>query len=211
MPLSNPELWQRIADYPMPRSLRFRGLKTPAPDFEGQLVQDLSISPLDAARLVREYKKFLYLKAIDGGLLAPPPDLDEVWHLHIDSADGAWDSFCRTVIGAPLEHRTRLPRATAKAAYARLIALYEGEFGARPSDIRPSPTDLLQYRIGLAVIFMGIVIAFGGHLAMMGAQLLGHEPPFSWIPYTFFGGLGVTLAGFLISRGTRVARISDCG
>jgi hypothetical protein len=210
MPLSNPELWSRVADYPMPRPVYFRGQHTPAPDFESQIAQELSVSPLDAARLVREYRKFLYLKAIDGGLLSPPPDLDEVWHRHIDSAQGGWESFCRDAIGKPLIHRRRLSSAESRAAYARAVTLYEREFGWRPPDIWPSPGDAARYRLGVAIGRTGWVIFFVGFFSTLAVSMAGGEPN-GWVLITLCGGMALVVVGATLADGAQVARTSDCG
>lgn len=172
---------------------------------------DMDVSANDARRLVQEYRKFLYLKALDGGVLSPPPDLDEVWHKHIESPDGDWAAFCRTVIGKPLEHRTGLSRAEARAARESALALYVQEFGTPSMDIWPGPAENLRYGVGMAIFLCGVLLCAGGHLAMFAAIMLGFKPTFFWIPYTFLGGIGIAAVGALLGRGARVARLSNCG
>ena len=143
--------------------------------------------------------------------MSPPRILDEVWHKHIDSQEGDWAVYCRTVIGKPIEHRTGLSPSEAQAARSRVNELYEREFGAPHRDIWPGPAEKRRHALAGAIIICGVLLAFGGHLTMAAVILLGFQPTVFWIPYTFFGGIGITVLGFLIGLGTQVPRTSNCG
>jgi hypothetical protein len=211
MPVSDPELWDRIQRFQMPQPAKAKWWQTEESDFESMLVRDMELSPANAGRLVQEYRKFLYLKALDGSLLSPPADVDEVWHKHIAILNGAWGGFCQTVIGKPLEHRTGLSRSEAKAASARALLLYKKEFGRPPTDIWPGPAANRRYIIGSAIAACGVVIAAGGHLSMFAVIMLGYQPTVFWIPYTFMGGIAITIFGILVGQGTRIKRSPKCG
>lgn len=212
MPVSDIELWDKIQGYSMPRpTSRTRWFQAEVGDFESLLERDMNVSADDAKRLVQEYRKFLYLKALDGGLLTPPPDLDEVWHKHIECPNAAWDEFCRTVVGKPLEHRKGLSSEQARKAYDRALALYETQFGSRPTDIWPGPRENQRHRIGLALVVVGLALVFGGHLTFFAAAALGYPQIGTyWVFYTFFGGIGLFFLGAFFGNGTRVNR-SNCG
>lgn len=210
MPLSDPALWRRIEGAALvpPPSGPWTGALADG-EFRALLVREMDVSAEDAARLVAEYRRFLYLKALDGGLLSPPPDLDEVWHRHLDWPEGAWDRFCQTAVGRPLLHTRGLDKSRARAAHFDLLALYHREFGPPPADIWPGPAELRRDRLaslvfvgGLAAIFAGVPAA----LALLDAALA--RPVMGGL---FLAGVFLIVLSQQIGRGTRVERHAGCG
>ena len=41
--------------------------------------------------------------------------------------------------------------------------------------------------------------------------MLGYQPTVFWIPYTFMGGIAITIFGILVGQGTRIKRSPKCG
>lgn len=127
---SNPDLWLRVRTAPLP--VTRDGL-----DFAETLakVRDMPLS--EARDLVSEYRRFLYLDALDETASVPSVALHMAWQLHRQSPDYA--AFCAEVLGAaaPLGDAARnLGSAT---AYRATRAAYRREFGERPpADIWPS-------------------------------------------------------------------------
>lgn len=57
-----------------------------------------------AEELFGEMKKFLYLCATNDGAMAPPEDIDEIWHNFI-LFTGDYADFCKQVVGIFLHHQ----------------------------------------------------------------------------------------------------------
>ena len=141
MPLTDPDLWLQIAGHGLPyRTEQDDDAHPPrqCSRFEHNLRKAGDWTEAATWLLVEEYRRFLYLKALDGGDLTPPQCLDEVWHLHLTIDPDNMAALCRT-IGRPILHRTGLSDAEALAAYERALALYQREFdGLRPGAVWPS-------------------------------------------------------------------------
>lgn len=56
------------------------------------------------ARVIREYKRFLYLGATQGPV-TPSEVVDEAWHLHMIYTESYWTRLCGEVLGKPFHHR----------------------------------------------------------------------------------------------------------
>lgn len=221
MPITNPELWRAISRYEFPSrvALTFRRSDATSSTFEKDLEASLDVTAESASRMVKEYRRFLYLKAIDGGVLTPPKHVDDVWHAHINLPDGAWDDFCSDVVGKKVEHRIDLSSKQTVAAYERTVALYRDEFeGLPPADIWPGRAARARSELGLFLVIVGVVVAFGGHFLQAAVNLLPSAFPsmlatgeLFWIPYTFWGGFALIVAGVAVSHGTEVPHRARCG
>jgi hypothetical protein len=142
--LSRPELWERILLAKLPVTTLPGTLfsTTKYTSFEKQLATKHDLTDESARRLKEEYRRFLYLKVVDGGVLTPSEWVDRAWHQHLETEGGAWDEYCKEALQSKLEHKTGLPSAEAKASYARALDLYRREFKEEPPpDIWPSLAD----------------------------------------------------------------------
>jgi len=95
-----------------------------------------------AGRVVREYKRFLFLTAAAGHPVTPPEEVDQAWHLHMVYTRSYWDRLCGEVLGRPLHHDPTQGGAAEGAKfhdwYARTLESYLYHFGeAPPPDIWP--------------------------------------------------------------------------
>jgi hypothetical protein len=139
MPITEPVLWERIRSHPLPwREEMDRGVQPNRRcwSFEDNLRKDGDWTDASARRIVEEYRKFLYLKALDGGVLTPPMAIDAAWHLHL-GFPAEYAAFCTEGLGRDLVHHEGLTRRQRLAAYRRLLELYDAQFEFRPSDIWP--------------------------------------------------------------------------
>jgi hypothetical protein len=121
--LSNPELWNRICEAPLPST-------RDGSDFARALA-NLNDMPLSDAREVeREYRRFLYLAASSDAPRVPPLQVRQAWELHASSPE--YPAFCAGVMGRalPIEDSTRM--LGANRAYLRTRADYMREFGQKP-------------------------------------------------------------------------------
>ena len=123
--MQNPDLWNRIATYPLPADSGGRS-------FEEQLRADQKIRPETARRGIEEYRRFLYLSALNEGRTVPSKAVDAVWHLHLSHTRDYWDRFVPEVLeGRPIHHTPGTPTGH-RADYTRTQSRYLAEFGQLP-------------------------------------------------------------------------------
>jgi hypothetical protein len=128
-------LWQAISDFELDEP------DAPFP-FTARLARDHLWTEDHAARVVREYRCFLYLAAISDEMVTPSPDVDEAWHLHLAYTKSYWERLCRDILGRPLHHEPTEGGAEQRGhfmtCYQRTLDLYREVFGPiAPSDIWP--------------------------------------------------------------------------
>ncbi len=95
-------------------------------------------------RVIREYKRFVYLTMTTGHPCSPSEAVDEAWHLHLCYTHSYWTRLVGEVLPRPLHHNpTKGGRAEDTKhvdLYRRTLETYEREFGeAPPADIWPTP------------------------------------------------------------------------
>lgn len=135
MPLSDPALWSRL------EALSF-GPNDGAFGFVDRLARDNGWRKLFAARVVEEYRRFLYLCGVAGQPVTPSDEVDQAWHLHLTCTRSYWDDLCGDVLGRPLHHEPTRggpdQRRKYDAQYRATLELYVRQFGeAPPVDIWP--------------------------------------------------------------------------
>ncbi|MFO1088915.1 MAG: hypothetical protein U1E46_04965 [Hyphomicrobiales bacterium] len=205
--LSRPALWAAIRDADLPGATR----KTWSTDASLQewLYVAHNLTEESARRLEQEYRRFLYLKAVDGGLLAPSRLVDQAWHFHLGSEDNGWSRFCRDVLsGQHLEHRTGLSPEEAQSLYVRTLDLYRQEFGEEPPrDIWPTDVDKRAAGRAYGLANVGIIVFLSG-------SLLGASGIALWTGGALFlAGICILVAASRISVGIDLPRNqnSNCG
>jgi hypothetical protein len=114
--------------------------------FHDRLAREQGWHPSHAARVIVEYKRFLYLCATERLPMSPSYAVDQAWHLHLTYTRSYWERLCRDVLPAPLHHDPSLGGRQEQAKfdqwYERTLAAYRQAFGAEPpADIWP-PTHL---------------------------------------------------------------------
>lgn len=134
-PADTDPLYARIRAFPMDE-------RPVAYGFLDRLARDNAWSRPYAARVIDEYKKFLYLCATAGVPMTPSREVDEAWHLHLLYTRSYWERLCKQVLGRPLHHHPTqggaAERAKFHAWYERTLAAYRAAFGAEPpADIWP--------------------------------------------------------------------------
>jgi hypothetical protein len=111
--------------------------------FEVELARRNGWSAGYAARVVREYRRFLYVAAISGYEVTPSQPVDEAWHLHLEDERHYRVELCGRILRRSLDHRPGTGSAADKARfaaqYAATLALYRETFGNPPADIWPQP------------------------------------------------------------------------
>lgn len=110
--------------------------------FTRRLARENGWSPDFAARVVEEYRRFLFLAMRAGHPVTPSDEVDQAWHLHLVYTRSYWDELCGEVLGRPLHHG---PTRGGKSEdtkyhswYEKTLVSYERVFGsAPPADIWP--------------------------------------------------------------------------
>ncbi len=218
--LSRPELWASIRDAKLPCAI-VPETSLSQSNFLGfiALLQDThNLTEESARRLEHEYRRFLYLKAVDGGLLAPSKRVDQAWHLHLESYGDAWDRFCREVLpGQQLEHRTGLSPDEAESAAARTRDLYRKEFDEEPPhDIWPGDAEKRRGKRARQLAAWGVPLAILGCFLITtndGGSLTGISLAIArgLGAVLFLGGILMATIAAVLYRGTDLTQASNCG
>ena len=94
----NRELWDRLEAF-----------EPDHPDsefsFSMRLARDNGWNHEFAKRVIKEYKRFLFLCAEAGHPVTPSEEVDEAWHLHLCYTRSYWNDLCRDIIGKPIHHQ----------------------------------------------------------------------------------------------------------
>ncbi|TFL18648.1 glycine-rich domain-containing protein [Jannaschia formosa] len=123
--MRNRPLWDAIRAHPLPAGAA-------GASFAEQLAREHRISLTTAFRGIEEYRRFIYLAALDEGRSVPSRAVDAVWHLHLTHTRDYWTRFVPGALGGrPVHHQPGTP-AGHGGDYADTIRRYEREFGEAP-------------------------------------------------------------------------------
>ncbi|MEM0968845.1 MAG: hypothetical protein AAGJ31_05815 [Verrucomicrobiota bacterium] len=111
--------------------------------FSQRLARENGWSLAYTARVLKEYKRFLYLCSTSDVMLTPSDQVDQAWHLHLCYTDHYWNVLCQGILGKPLHHGpTRGGSQEHRkyvGCYEQTLAVYRDIYEADPpSDIWPS-------------------------------------------------------------------------
>ena len=70
--------------------------------FAARLARDNGWSAGFAARVVTEYRRFVFLAVAVGHPVSPSDQVDQVWHLHLLYTESYWIRLCKGTLGTPL-------------------------------------------------------------------------------------------------------------
>jgi len=95
-----------------------------------------------ALRVIREYKRFVYLAMRAGHPVTPSDEVDQAWHLHLCYTESYWTEMCGQVLGRPFHHGPTKGGGAENAKfhdwYGKTLESYERLFGETPpADIWP--------------------------------------------------------------------------
>lgn len=132
-------LWERI------EAFAIDGDGQPAWPFVARLAHENRWSQAFAERVIREYKRYVFLCLTAGQPMCPSEHVDQAWHLHLTYTRSYWTRFCKETLGQPLHHEPTQggPAEQTKhhAMYSATLQAYREAFGTdAPSDIW-SPLD----------------------------------------------------------------------
>jgi hypothetical protein len=119
------------------------GAKLP---YTSRLAREQAWTHAYAARVIREYKRFLILAMGAGHPVSPSEDVDQAWHLHLVYTRSYWQGLCRGILGQDLHHEPTSGGSAESAKfddwYARTLESYRRIFQEEPpSGIWPAAED----------------------------------------------------------------------
>lgn len=171
-------VWQRLRGHEP-------GSSDAALPFTLRLAQENGWSPVKAARVVEEYRRFCFLAVTAGHPVTPSDAVDQAWHLHLLYTRDYWHRFCPDILGRPLHHGPTQGGPAEQhrffAQYADTLLAYERAFGGPPpADLWPdahrrlrrdSSARRVHSREALVVPYRWAALAAGATLMMLGAML----------------------------------------
>ncbi|WP_095588815.1 glycine-rich domain-containing protein [Actibacterium ureilyticum] len=170
--MRDPELMSRLQEH------RF-GAEAHTQSFASRLAAQELWDPDYAARVVQEYKRFLYLSQVSEKPVTPSVAVDAAWHLHLAMTRDYWQVLCKQVLRNDLHHDaadTGEDSARMADQYAATRRLYAQEFGAvAPTDIWPIPGQTRgAARATRPLFIVGAATGIAGAGALFaGASVLG--------------------------------------
>ena len=150
--MKDKDLWERLRAYDFPLSGGRGSLRD-------HLAQKTKLGSSKAPHVIEEYRRFLYLAATSGEVLAPSPLIDRVWDTHIEDTRAYLEDFSGKVMGRVIHHSPGRTKAADDPAYRRTLELYAREFEEEPfARVWPSQAWLQgENRRGLA-IFAALIL-----------------------------------------------------
>ena len=135
-------LWESLKTFDFDAAAGSPGSDPPLRSFSRRLAGEQGWSPAFTARVLEEYRRFLFLTAVAGEAVCPSEEVDAAWHLHLIFTRSYWDGLCGKVLGRPLHHNASAggPAEGAKhrGMYRRTLRAYREWFGGDPpADIWP--------------------------------------------------------------------------
>ncbi len=124
------DLRRRIEDFSLD------GPGSPDLPFAARLAREHGWNLSFACRVIREYKRFVYLAMTAGRPVCPSEQVDAAWHLHLTYTRSYWKRFCGEVLGQPLHHEPTKggqdEAAKHRTMYEGTLAAYREAFGEEP-------------------------------------------------------------------------------
>ncbi len=99
-PDSSPEkdrLYQRV------QAFQFDDREAAFP-FHARLARENGWSEGYTARVISEYRRFVFLALAAGHPVTPSDQVDQAWHLHLLYTNSYWNRFCGETLGRRLHH-----------------------------------------------------------------------------------------------------------
>lgn len=131
------ELWSKVGKFTFDE-------KGATLTFSHKLSQQQDWSATFTARVIEEYRRFIFLCCISPTGASPSKAVDEAWHLHLTYTKSYWIDFCKNTLGKDIHHNPSKgsdeENHKHEEWYKETLALYETVFGSLPpGDIWPPP------------------------------------------------------------------------
>lgn len=126
---SDSDLLQRIKEFDID------GTEAALP-FGARLASERGWSRPYADRVIREYKRYVYLCMMSDTPVCPSEDVDAAWHLHLTYTRSYWTRFCGEVLGRKLHHE---PTKGGPVEAEKHLDMYSATFAAYRAAFREEP------------------------------------------------------------------------
>jgi hypothetical protein len=203
-----PELEQRPFDQDLWARLETMEIDPPGATtrFHHRLKQYNKWTDEFAARVTKEYRRFLYLAARAGHPVTPSDTVDQAWHLHLIYTRHYWQELCGEILGLQLHHEPSAGGTVEsnkfERQYEQTIESYKATFGeAPPADIWPVREPAKPGALGKKLLLAG------GTLVMMAIALKVANIPLL-IFVAILGILGILIYSY---AGTATRNRAKCG
>lgn len=168
--MNNPSLWERLEAFEI-------GNAQAQLTFAKRLARENRWSLDYSNRVIREYKRFLYLMVEAGHHVTPSEAVDQAWHLHLAYTRSYWQELCRDLLGRELHHGPTEGGEAEGAKYAdwyqRTLDSYEAQFGeAPPQDIWPPVSERFDSRLQWVDLNRKFVLPKPGKTALTASGVL---------------------------------------
>jgi hypothetical protein len=110
--------------------------------FSARLARENGWSRAYTARVITEYRRFVFLAFAAGHPVSPSDQVDQAWHLHLLYTRSYWQEFCGETLGMPFHHQPTEGGAEERVKfaewYAQTLESYRAFFDQKPpEDIWP--------------------------------------------------------------------------
>ena len=147
--------------------------------FSARLARENGWTADYTARVIEEYKKFIFLCCVSPNGVTPSDAVDQAWHLHLTYTKSYWVDLCKNTLGKEIHHNPTKGGDQEAAKfddyYTDSFKLYQDSFGTEsPADIWPDNqkrfSDINYQRVNLethglvkrwvftALKFLGVLI-----------------------------------------------------
>jgi hypothetical protein len=201
-------LWEKIREFP---------LNEPgaAITFSDKLQEQQKWTASYTARVIEEYRRFIFLCCIAPKGASPSKAVDEAWHLHLTYTKSYWIDLCKNTLGKDIHHHPSKGGTAENHKhtewYKDTLELYKEVFGySAPTDIWPDhglsliPEPTITVKASIYAIAAGVVLAPFVFIFLFN----GHDNPFSlssgqflWF-YPFFA-VTLMIAFYVVGRQER--------
>jgi hypothetical protein len=227
---ATPELERRPFDQDL--WARLETMEIDPPDtttrFQHRLKQYNKWTDEFAARVTKEYRRFLYLAARAGHPVTPSDTVDQAWHLHLIYTRHYWQELCDKILGLQLHHEPSAGGTVEsnkfERQYGQTIESYKAAFGeAPPADIwpvrKPAKLGALGKKflvaggtvVGMAIALKAANIPLVILVAIAGIIAYSHVATAALKPGKRGGGCGAAGCGAAGSGGHAAAAAGSCG
>jgi hypothetical protein len=174
---ATPELERRPFDQDLWERLETMEIDPPdaTTRFHHRLKQYNAWTDAFAARVIKEYRRFLYLAARAGHPVTPSDTVDQAWHLHLIYTRHYWQELCDKILGLQLHHEPSaggtVDSNKFEHQYEQTIESYKAIFGeAPPADIWPVREPAKRGALGKKLLIAGGTV-IGLAIALKAANL----------------------------------------
>ena len=128
------------------------------------LLRKSTLGQSRAKRALDEYRRFLYLAALEGAKVAPPPLIQAIWRAHAGNWRGYHQDLCQTVLRRKLPEPFDAPVPLSDPIHAATRTAYRREFNAEPPTVLWPRAWAMRWRRALSWVNRSswLIVVVGG-------------------------------------------------